>query len=45
MDQKYGEFVGVDNLHAAIIVRVEENYIAETPSILPHPQGAGKQNK
>jgi len=44
MDQKYGEFVGVDNLHAAIIIEdSEENYIAETPEYLaPSAEIAGE---
>ncbi|ODM27635.1 hypothetical protein A7W90_16230 [Clostridium sp. Bc-iso-3] len=32
MEQKYGEFVGVDSLHASVIIEdTEENYIVETP--------------
>ena len=32
MDPKYGEFVGVDNLHAAIITEDSEaDYLAEAP--------------
>lgn len=32
MEQKYGEFVGVDSLHASVIIEdTEENYIVESP--------------
>ena len=32
MDKDYGEFVGVDNIHAAIIIEDSaDNYLAETP--------------
>jgi len=32
MDQKYGEFVGVDKLYAAVVLEdSEDNYIADTP--------------
>ncbi|AKL96623.1 phage major tail protein [Clostridium aceticum] len=43
MDNKYGEFVGVDNLHAAIVLEDSfENYLAETPEYLaPSAEIAG----
>lgn len=44
MDQKYGEFIGVDNLHAAIITEdSESNYITEAPEYLaPSAEIAGE---
>lgn len=44
MDQKYGEFVGVDNLHAAIITEdSESNYAAGTPEYFaPSAEIAGE---
>jgi phi13 family phage major tail protein len=44
MDQKYGEFVGVDNLHAAIITEDSEaNYIADVPEYFaPSAEIAGE---
>lgn len=35
MEQKYGEFVGVDNIHAAVILSdTRDEYIADTPEYL-----------
>lgn len=44
MDQKYGEFVGVDELHFAVITSdTEEEYAAETPEYLaPTAEIAGQ---
>lgn len=44
MDPKYGEFVGVDNLHAAIITEDSEaDYLAEAPEYLaPSAEIAGE---
>lgn len=44
MDQKYGEFVGVDKIHAAIIIEdSEQQYLAETPEYLaPAAEVAGE---
>lgn len=34
MDKQYGEFVGVDNLHYAIVTDTEDSYSATTPKYL-----------
>lgn len=44
MDKQYGEFVGVDNVHVAIVTEdTRENYLAETPEYLaPTAEIAGE---